>query len=70
MEFSIVFMYFFFAHPLDHKTQEFWIKTRGPANGQIISEYNFPKYQQKIWLISAIAPKEWSNQKNKVTFFH
>ena len=34
------------------------------SKGQIISEYFF--YQQKKnWQISALAPKEWSNQKIK-----
>ena len=37
------------------------------AKGQIISEYFF---YQRIWQISALAPKEWQNQKNKDTLLH
>ena len=44
----------------------------GPK-GQLISEcflgvIDFPKNQQKIWEISALESKKWSNQKSKSTF--
>ena len=29
-----------------------------------------PKYQRKIWQISALAPKEWSNQNDKSILFY
>ena len=31
---------------------------------------NFPKNQPKIWQISALEYKKWSNQKNKGTSYH
>ena len=45
------------------------------AKGKAISEWNFgvlnfPKQQQQNWQISALAPKEWSNQKSKGTLLH
>ena len=41
--------------------------------GQLILEclfdiLNFPKKQRKIWQISALEYKKWSNQQNKGTF--
>ena len=41
--------------------------------GQLISEclfddLNFPKNQRKIWQISALETKKWSNQQSKGTF--
>ena len=41
--------------------------------GQLIREwlcggFNFPKNPQKIWLISALESKKWSNQKEKKHF--
>ena len=43
------------------------------AKGQLISEcllgvIDFPKNQQKIWQISALESKKWSNQQSKSTF--
>ena len=43
------------------------------AKGQLISEslfdiLNFPKKQRKIWQISALEYKKFSNQQNKGTF--
>ena len=45
------------------------------SKGQLISKCPFgvtvgPKYQQKNWQISALAPKESSNQNNKGTLSH
>ena len=42
--------------------------------GQLISEcllgvIDFPKNQRKIWQISALESKKWSNQQSKSTFF-
>jgi hypothetical protein len=42
------------------------------TKGQLISEwifgvFNFPKKQHKIWWISALESKKWSNQKDKGT---
>ena len=41
--------------------------------GQLISEcllgvIDFPKKQRKIWQISALESKKWSNQQSKSTF--
>ena len=41
--------------------------------GQLISEcllgvIDFPKNQRKIWQISALESKKWSNQQSKSTF--
>ena len=41
--------------------------------GQLISEglfglINYPKNQWKIWKISALETKKWSNQQSKATF--
>ena len=57
-----------------------WVSTRwrlvitddGGSKGQLISEclfgvLNFPKNQQKIWQISALETKKWSNQQSKGT---
>ena len=43
------------------------------AKGQLISEcllgvIDFPKNQRKIWQISALESKKWSNQQSKSTF--
>ena len=43
------------------------------AKGQLISEWlfdvlNFPKNQQKIWQISALEYKKWSNHKIKAHY--
>ena len=44
-----------------------------PAKGQLISEclfdvLNFPKKQRKIWQISALESKKWSNHKIKAHY--
>ena len=43
------------------------------SKGQLFSEcifdvLNFPKNQQKIWQISTLETKEWSNQQSGGTF--
>ena len=43
----------------DHVLPDF----QGSTKGQIISEFFFTN--DKIWQISALATKKWSNQKNK-----
>ena len=45
------------------------------TKGQSISDcllgvINFPKNQWKIWQISALESKKWSNQQGKSTFIH
>ena len=51
----------------EHKGESIFLK------GQLISEcllgvIDFPKNQQKIWQISALESKKWSNQQSKSTF--
>ena len=54
----------------------FWIMaTTLEPKGQLVSEclfgiLNFPKKQRKIWQISAIETKKWSNQESKGTFLY
>ena len=45
----------------------------GRSKGQLVSEWffdflKFPKNQRKIWQISALETKKWSNQQSKNTF--
>ena len=48
-------------------------KVYGAGKGQIISEclfdvLDFPKNQRKIWQISALVSKKWSNHKIKAHY--
>ena len=51
-------------HSFSSFTQFQWIH----STGQIISEYFF--FQRKILQISALAPKEWTNQKTKALYYN